>query len=286
MNASAISATAVLSTLLLTACTEESGPEAFTSFGAAPEDGTVTISGSARTAAFDDVSNVVSISQVAYDDSAFLDITYETGAVTRVEIADTAANIDLNADAGASFNDAGALVVGRSADGRTLVLMADPDTTGFDYQTYSLWLTGYGTSAGEIGAGSFGAATDAAAIPSFGSATYAGTATGLASDGIEYLGTISNVQVTADFGSGTASVTSSGTELFELDTLANAGAQAGLDFIGSGPISGATFDASVGGSLTVGNVDGEFYGPGAEEVGGTFATSGSGITHVGSFGAD
>ena len=58
-----------------------------------------------------------------------------------------------------------------------------------------------------------------------------------------------------------------------------------LDFNGGGPVSGTGFSASVSASTTSGTANGQFYGPTAQEVGGTFGLTGGATTYIGSFGA-
>jgi len=64
-----------------------------------------------------------------------------------------------------------------------------------------------------------------------------------------------------------------------------------LDFSGTGNVSGNTFTADVSGSGAGaginGTANGVFYGPDAEEVGGTFSTQGTGgVSYIGAYGAD
>ena len=70
--------------------------------------------------------------------------------------------------------------------------------------------------------------------------------------------------------------------------IGGGGTDSRLDFTGSGPVSGSVFKASVDANFSVpvsGSADGQFYGPSAQEVGGTFGLDGSDLTYIGSFGA-
>ena len=60
----------------------------------------------------------------------------------------------------------------------------------------------------------------------------------------------------------------------------------GLDYSGEGSVSGSSFAANISGPATSGTANGVFYGPNANEVGGTFSATGAGISHVGSFGGN
>ncbi|KUJ77793.1 transferrin-binding protein-like solute binding protein [Ruegeria profundi] len=170
-----------------------------------------------------------------------------------------------------------------TANQQNFAVFVDPVAQGYEYQTYGAWITGYGTGSGKVGAGSFGTKTAAANVPSGKSATYNGASVGVArrADGQPYV-TSSDVSVSTDFS--TVSVASTGTQAVNVNTGAISSASE-LDFTGTGSVSGGTFTANVAGSDTSGRVDGLFYGRQANEVGGTFQTTGpSGVAHAGSFG--
>jgi hypothetical protein len=94
--------------------------------------------------------------------------------------------------------------------------------------------------------------------------------------------TTSGIEIETNFVN--VQVTSTSTNARNLNSGATIPA-AGLDFTGSGPVSGSGFTANVSGTLTSGTANGSFYGPQAQEAGGTFRTSGGGVTYVGAFGA-
>lgn len=158
---------------------------------------------------------------------------------------------------------------------------ADVDGLEFEYQTFAAWINAGGTN---VAAGSFGMYTNSGALPSSGSASYSGATAGhfVDASGQPFL-TTSTLAITTDFS--TATITTAGTQAsnFNSGTVSNA---ANLDFTGSGLVSGNTFMANVTGSGVSGTADGYFYGPVADEVGGTFTASGPDGTYIGGFGGN
>lgn len=178
-----------------------------------------------------------------------------------------------------------------SSDQTALALTANPYFLGWNYQTFGVWVTGSGTGSGRIGTLSVGSVTPSAGVPNVGTATYLGELGGayVAPDGTDFLAT-ADLQVDADFVTNALDFQSSNTQLTrELLTFTP---DSSLDLNGTltccggssgflGPVSNQT------GSL-VGEAEGSFYGPNAEELGGNFllTNSSNGLeTYVGSFGA-
>ncbi len=186
---------------------------------------------------------------------------------------------------GDTFTAQGGVVFSESADKQNIGVFVDSSAHEYEHQTFGAWMTGLGASSGKVGAGSFGIKTVAENIPTGISATYSGATTGVATlaDGQTYL-TSSKVSVATDFSDLT--FTSAGTQAVNVNTGTIRIAPE-LDLTGSGSVFGGTFSANVAGSGTSGNMAGVFYGPQANEIGGTFHTSGSGgISHTGSFGGN
>jgi C-lobe and N-lobe beta barrels of Tf-binding protein B len=182
----------------------------------------------------------------------------------------------------------GGFVAAASTDGRSAAIVADYKSLGFNYQTFGVWLTGLGTGSGLGGAISAGAATPGGSIPITGTANYAGTAGGLYVDpaGVTYLARSSSALSTnfatnsVSFStSGSTASTATGAALANPSILNIQGtlsyAAGSNDF--SGPVSSSTLN---------GSARGQFYGPIANEAGGTFALKGVGAEgYLGAFGA-
>lgn len=176
-----------------------------------------------------------------------------------------------------------------SADGKTIILLSDPKskTNTFDYQVFGVWQTGVNSASGSIGAASFGSVTKVADVPATGSATFKGTALGGYNDaaGNQY-GTIADATLSVDFGARTVGLATSNT-MKSGDTTSSA---SNLNLTGN--LTYAAGANSFSGNVKTtsglnGAANGNFYGPGATEIGGTFrAKAATGVeSFVGSFGA-
>ena len=175
-----------------------------------------------------------------------------------------------------------------SANGQNYSLVANPYGFGWNYQTFGTWVTGAGTGSGTVGNYSVGVVSTGLEIPTTGSGTYTGSTGGRYSDalGNDYF-TSSDFSAAANFATRSVSLTSSSTattrDLLAVSTDAN------LDFTGTMTYTAATNNLSgtintTGGST--GNVTGQFYGPAAEELGGTFSVDPVGVNaYIGAFGA-
>ncbi|WP_425093292.1 transferrin-binding protein-like solute binding protein [Tropicimonas sp. S265A] len=176
----------------------------------------------------------------------------------------------------------------RSQDGREFAVIVNPEAVGFEHQSLGAWGNTIAVSNGTLGVASYGDTTPSASIPAEGtSASYSGLSLGFAEVGGTSFATESGVQVnTPDFKSVT--MVSTGT----IGSPLNAGSSgavdlsSSLDFGSTGTISGNGFQTTINTTGLTGSVDGRFYGPDAEEVGGTFRATGSGINYFGAFGAN
>lgn len=182
-----------------------------------------------------------------------------------------------------------------------VALFADPRTSGFEYQTYGVWLTGLDgphMPRHTAGAGTFGEVTPAAgreAVPATGSATYAGGVTGLYAvptddeqNPLHYYATTAILDATAHFGEGgRVEFETSGTTGIALGKtpdpagdLSHLDLAGDLDFYHGNQFFG---EVTTDGGMR-GGAGGSFYGPGAVEIGGTFDVRGDGSIYIGSFG--
>lgn len=151
------------------------------------------------------------------------------------------------------------------------------------YQTFGSWQTRLGTPEQVAGVGSFGSRTHASKMPSGTTARYSGESVGYAvgRSGAEF-DVFAEAEIETDFNAVTFNTTNTVVGPFTGGGLVPV---PDLDLSGSGRVSGNTFSAAVSGAGVAGSADGRFYGPNAEELGGTFQTSTSdGITYVGAFG--
>jgi hypothetical protein len=184
-----------------------------------------------------------------------------------------------------------------TGDATSAALAADERYSGWNYQSYGVWITGRGTGSGTGGAASVGATTLGSNIPTTGSGTFTGTSAGL------YVGPTGNYLVTTAFMTANVSFANRTVNFNTVDTAGASAANAingnfgtltpALNLTGtlaygagSNRISGAVSTAgSSNGSPMAGTATGNFYGPNANEIGGTFSVSGTGMeTFAGAFG--
>jgi hypothetical protein len=178
-----------------------------------------------------------------------------------------------------------------SDDQTEIALTSNPFISGWNYQTFGVWVTGSGTSSGRIGTFSVGSITPNSQVPNMGMATYLGGLGGayVAPDGTDFL-TTADLQVDANFVTNALNFQSSNTQLTrDLQTFTPDNT---LNLDGTLTWSGGSSEfggplSNQSGSLS-GEASGSFYGPSAEELGGNFLLTNGGSsleTYVGSFGA-
>lgn len=248
------------------------GGISFLGFSQMSQPGTTTIGG---------IANAVDV-----------ELDAETGAVTSVSDFEATSNVTaqvsldadgdvsavtLNTTGGSRTFDAsnstltpsGNLLIAERDDFTGTLVVADPDASGYEYQTFGAWtmIDGTGTG-GRAGAMSVGAETAAANIDADGTATFVGQAAGVYVDGNGTPGIMTaTATLNADFANRSVDFATSGS------TIAGGGAADALDMTGT-LAYGAGSNAMTGTVTTVGGLsgtaDGRFYGPGAAEVGGVF----------------
>ena len=282
------------------------GPDAFSTWSDVDPSSTVRIEGSGRVAQYDtDGSGDVSAGtpeEVDVDVDWGVDalgdldaLAVETdpadpfgggfGPVATGVAFDTAAGdtiVNGSAAAGAS-----GFLIATTASGDEFAAFADPAVQGFEHQTFGIWANGINAGTGVFGAASVGSVTAASDIPTSGVATYNGSATGAYVDatGTDFF-TFADFSAQADFGiANSLIVATSNTTAVNVTTGAISGMPS-LNFAGAG---GANQPFSINitnaGPTLAGTLDGQFYGPNAEELGGTFLMTGSAGQYMGSVGA-
>lgn len=189
---------------------------------------------------------------------------------------------------GAGFTPAASdFLVAATSSGDEFAAFADPGAQGFEHQTFGMWANGINAGTGVFGAGSVGSVTPASGIPASGVATYVGSATGAYVDatGTDFF-TFADFDAQADFGlANTLTVATSNTTAVNVTTSA-VSSMPSLNFSGAGGAS-QPFSIAISnvGPTLAGTLDGQFYGPNAEELGGTFLMTGSAGDYIGSVGA-
>ncbi len=169
----------------------------------------------------------------------------------------------------------------------TIGLFANPSTFPFDYQTYGIWGS-YGIATGDSFALSDGSASPTSAIPATGGLTFTGGSTGYFVDTNKFAYLTNATMVgTLSFNNRTIIFTTTNTVIQgapngNVNTNANLNMTGVITYIaGTNNFIGTVTTTS---GMT-GKINGKFYGPGVNEIGGTYAVYGAGIgTMVGSFG--
>ena len=169
----------------------------------------------------------------------------------------------------------------------TIGLFANPSTYSFNYQTYGVWGS-YGMATGNSFALSDGSASPVSAIPATGGLSFTGGSTGYFVDNNKFA-YITNATMVANlsfntrvFVFTTTSTVIQGAPNGNVNSNTNLNITGVMTYIaGTNNFTGTVTTTS---GMT-GKVNGKFYGPGVNEIGGTYALYGAGIgTMVGSFG--
>jgi hypothetical protein len=178
-----------------------------------------------------------------------------------------------------------------NTSGSNQALYGDPYALGFNYQTFGVWGTGLVTGqSGKFGAISVGAKTNASAVPTTGSITYRGYAGGIYTDGATYRYA---ADATFDVNFGSRSIAFSTRNQTLTSVLTGVTSATGMLQM-SGVMTYGAGSTKFSGNLTAngltslltlsGTGSGTFYGPTANELGGTFFLRGPTTTLVGGFG--
>jgi hypothetical protein len=163
-------------------------------------------------------------------------------------------------------------------------LVAAPGVQTLDYAAYGLWASGDTAAAGRAGTFAFGTLTPTGSVPATGSATFAGTTMGAggATSGSTVYALQGTAQIIANFA--TQSVTANLTNLSTQNIATNAvGSLPNLS--GTSTISGNAYAGPIAGTGLTGTINGNFYGPAAQETAGVWQASGGGNAWIGSYGA-
>lgn len=255
---------------------------------------TVRISGASQEASYSLSGSVVSPTSAVtpYEENAYMDARFNDAsrsiASATIRSSDGTVATVSSTTVGTTWTE------GTTGQTRLLTPSATAVANGWDYQTFGVWVTGYGASIGTFGAFSGGAATDVAAIPTTGPATYNGLAGGLyvSPAGDAYLtkatmtATVSYSARSIAFSTTAPSavpLSSPSTAPITLNYLATSGTltygSTNNSFTGAVTTIGGT-----GGAAMTGSAEGKFFGPAAQELGGTFGFTDGSARFVGGFG--
>lgn len=182
------------------------------------------------------------------------------------------------------------------ADGSAVAIAAEPQALGWNYQTYGIWVSG--DTAGYAGAVSVGSPTAVTGIPSTGTGNFSGNASGfyLNSAGTDIYFTTANMTATTNFATRSIAFSTSGTTISTNLTSFVAPSTYGIGNLnmtgtltyaaGSNSISGAVTASGASANSLTGTANGKFFGPSANEIGGTYGLYNAGTSErlIGGFG--
>jgi len=259
---------------------------------------TVTYGASSAAAKFDAILGVTDSGIDAAGSGSTVRITTDaSGIITDLTIGTNTANVGFN-KGDQPFGTPGTAIPSNAEVLRELtaglqeIFSGGAGSYGFafvdlSYSMYGAWAindSNTGTN-GRVGVIAFGVQTQAASMPT-GSATYNGQALGMGMTGASAFAFTGDAQVVARFGDNKVDTTFSNLVTRDLNTNAS-GTLPTLS--GTGSIVSTPTGNAYSGSLTgvgfIGAVDGNFYGPNAEETAGVFQAEGGGTTVIGSYGA-
>ncbi|BBB24936.1 transferrin-binding protein-like solute binding protein [Amphritea japonica] len=284
-------------TLLVSGCGGGGGgssavvKRSFTSFSAIPANTLVDIEGQSVESSYTaNSASVTGISDLGTDSTAKSSLTYDTsGNISKLSIITDNGTISWDS-ATDTFDFSSPVLQVLSADTSNYGVAIDAEDMGWNYQTLGSWVSGIGavTSSGRIGAISVGSRTDGSAVPTTGTATFTGMTTGIHIDAAGTAFFVAGAtSIGADFTTRSLSFTTSNNNTVNLDD-ATTGINADLNLTGTLTyVAGSNnFSGAVTGAGINGTADGHFYGPSAEEAGGTFSLTGTGVeSYIGAFGA-
>jgi len=153
-----------------------------------------------------------------------------------------------------------------------------------NYAAYGVWAVSDTATAGRTGTFAFGNLTPAASVPATGSATFNGVTIGVggSTGGSTLYALAGNAQIVANFA--TQSVTTNLTNLGTQDISTRATGSL-PNLTGTSAISGNAYAGPISGTGLTGTINGNFYGPAAQETAGVWQASGGGNSWIGSYGA-
>lgn len=209
----------------------------------------------------------------------------------------TAVSMNAGAGAGATFSAASGdtfyqgigngtvFAVNKQSVGAVVV---NPYDAGFEYQTFGAWgAYADGPKPTSTNAVSLGSATSVTGMPATGSANFAGYAAGFFYQGATGYFTTANMSAGVDFAARTIAFSTSNTLATGAATGAATVVSPSLNMTGFGTYAAGTsrFSGNVAAANgMIGTMSGQFYGPNANEIGGTYSVTGSQGTAVGGFG--
>lgn len=269
----------------------------FTTWSSVAAGSTIVASGDSQQGTYSwnaGTNKITAVSSAAQQAGATFTESFDSSGVAKTVRFQTASGTDITFTRGVdtfgylNINTYFWAIISPNLSNQNYAIMADPSQIGWNYQSFGIWTTGAGSGSGTFGAASVGSATAAGSIPTTGTATYNGYAGGryVASDGSYYY-TLAAMTTSANFATRQLSFATPYTE--QTPDLVTSSINSSLNMTGtlsyapgSNQFSG---NITTAGAVMSGTATGRFYGPSAQEIGGTFSVTGSGLqSYGGAFG--
>lgn len=287
-------ATATLPVILVAACsgggsgnTGGTNERQFTTFDNLLRNGTTIVNGEAFTADVTSNNTGLDESNRSGPSDATTRIYQENGGLVALSVSGSGSSASIDERNGGTFTIDGDFVEGVSGDGENQTIFGDPETLGFNHQTFGVWIDGDPTSSASYGTGNFGNRTGNRPS-SNNTANYSGKSIGVYTTANSSQSGIvkGSANVSTDFSTASVSITNNRLNSFN----GNINNQLRNDLNLSGTLAvnnDGTLNGAISGPATTGTASGSFYGGNAQEVGGTFVTTGNNgsVNYNGSFGA-
>lgn len=276
---------------------------AFVRWSAITPPDTVTVSGISTEASYTAPGPeylVTGVTDLGISSNSSVSITYAVDeSITAISITTPNGTIGWDEASGDILGEEPPLLYASNAGETSFAIAVNPldPLVNWDYQTFGIWLDGYGTGSGKFGGISVGAPTAGSAIPTSSGADFEGLTLGAYVDpeGVSYL-TVSDLVVEVDFGARELGFGTADTTIIDPVTAASSSASylnmsgtLSYDLGVNSFTGGVTALGQDIGELMTGTAEGQFYGPNAEELGGVFKLTGTGEgsieSYSGAFGA-
>ena len=257
-------------------------PTTFTNWQSAPSNGVVRLVGETTEASHtkNGLGQIGSFNTPTAG-TVTADVTNSNNAPTGISLSATTASINFtNSDGSTRSRLAGNpnIIKYASPSGATSVLSFDAVSAGFSYLTFGSW-NGVSGTTGYLAGFYAGSLTPAGAVPTTGTATYRGSSVGyLSGVNSAIIEVTSDITLTANFA----------TRSILYSTVAGQSISGTLTYdAGTGYFRGTLSEPDYQrfGVGFVGPASGRFYGPGAQELAGSFVLSKPLNQYVGAFGA-
>jgi hypothetical protein len=221
-----------------------------------------------------------------------LKLTYDgMKAVSGIAFSTPSGGATFNRGSGTTLTCTSGVCGAQNSSGLAIVLDGTTLPAGWNYQSFGVWAQVTTSTSFQSGAVSAGVMTPGSAVPTTGTAVFTGIANGFF---VQYIGgvppgtastTTASMIANVNFASRTIGFSTTGS----MQTPLNGSApfsQPLLDMAGTWTYSAGSnsFTGSVTATGMSGTASGRFYGPAAQEIGGTFSLSGSSGVFVGGFG--